>query len=132
MVTARIDHDTPSLNQFVGRTPTARHWQKRKLQELWTALFLEAFGRVPKASGKRRLRVARHCFRTYDADRFIGGLHPLIDCLTRPRGRKGIGLGLLVDDGRKWLALQVEQVQHPRSELPRGNYSVWSIEEAAE
>jgi hypothetical protein len=50
-----------------------------------------------------------------DPDGLIGGLKPLLDVLTMPRGNKKHGLGLIRDDSSKHLRrLTAQAVKAPR------------------
>jgi hypothetical protein len=109
-----IDELTPSQNKFKGM----HHHAYRRLRERFCSWIMVgmANGGIPRASGKRTLRIVRYAkTKRYLLDRgnFIGGCKPLLDA--------AIAMGLIVDDTEDMLddiyEQRVAERGQPRVEL---------------
>ncbi|PJJ18863.1 hypothetical protein CLU90_2070 [Janthinobacterium sp. 67] len=92
---------TPSNNAIKGM-----HFHAyKKLRNGWRASVLAAIGgKLPAAPISRSaLEIERYCAGSLDWDNAYGGLKPLLDCLVVPSARNPDGLGLITDDGPKFM-----------------------------
>ena len=92
---------TPSNNAIKGM-----HFHAyKKLRNGWRASVLAAIeGKVPMAPiARSALEIERYCAGSLDWDNAYGGLKPLLDCLVVPSARNPDGLGLITDDGPKFM-----------------------------
>lgn len=72
----------------------------KRVREMWCEMVRKALaGRLPDAPLERvRIEIDRYCSGTTDWDNALGGIKPLMDCLTLPSKSSPSGLGLIRDD----------------------------------
>ena len=105
---------TPSLNEFLKM-----HWgEKKRLRASFASLILgklhDTGYEVNKLTKpyKRKVTIISYRKRKFDFDNHVGGLKPMIDSLK--------DIGLIWDDGEKWIELVTRQVtdgKNPRTEI---------------
>lgn len=106
-VVLRIPRPCPTVNELRRKY---RHWAAYKdLLALWGAELLAAKGArtIPEATGPMRVTITAGRRRLLDDDGVA--VKPILDLLTRPRGRKVYGRGWIVDDHPKWCRLRIRQ-----------------------
>jgi len=113
--TFRLPEPTILLNRW-----QRMHWARKKRYSAdvaWTVLV--AIGQAPRVPLQEAwIHVVRGNPKPFpDQDGLIGGLKPLLDLLSMPRGFKKVGYGFIVDDDPKHLKrLTAEAVVAPRGE----------------
>jgi hypothetical protein len=104
-----LDEPTILLNKWQRMNPFMQKKHKKRLSWLVRAAIKQ-----PPASPLHRARI--HVIRGNppprpDPDGLIGGLKPLLDVLSCPRGRKPFGMGFIKDDSPLFLkSLTAESV----------------------
>ena len=120
MINLVIDKVTPSQNEW-DYMPM---YKRIELRNDWIWLVRKAIGRNygnHYANGKRSMQIISYRPRKLDVQNLEGGLKQIEDILTRPKGLKNYGWGLLVDDSPKYLhrkqTIQITDTQNPRTEI---------------
>ena len=110
-----IDRLTPSQNELARRYRNRHAYAKLRTEfELWIMAGM-ANGRIPKATGRRKLTITRYAkSKRYLLDRgnLVGGCKPLLDA--------AIQMGLIMDDKEELLDDHYEQevcAKRPRTEV---------------
>lgn len=89
----------PSPNRLRGK-----HWGvKKQLGDYWSSLVRAEILPQKCPVRKRKAVVVLHHSRLYDKDNAYASVKPVVDALTR--------WGLIVDDSKEWLDLEVQQAK---------------------
>lgn len=110
LLTIELPEATPSNNAIKGM----HRFVYKKLRERWKQMVYDAvnaLGVPPMKLQLCHLQIDRHCAGSLDWDNAYGGLKPLLDCLVAPTARNPDGLGLIRDDGPKFMPTAPEVKQ---------------------
>ena len=106
-----IYRKAPSANVINGWRYKRWYWRIREEKAAWKVLLYSAGSMISKATEKRRVEITLIRKRRIDPDNNSGSVKFLLDMM--------VSLGWLVDDGVKWIDLQVEQ-RNLRKNEPEG------------
>lgn len=137
-----IDQPVPSLNVM-----EKVHWAEvKRLKNLWIYLIRSALpSDITPATGRRRVTIHRFSPGELDLDNLAGGSkHIILDLLRKPGFKQGtyrsgprkgqpwtrvwMGLGLIVDDNRKWCDPVYRQTVIPRGKPGRTEITVEDLD----